>query len=509
MDNIFNKITFKYLNNLIDELLNRNAKELLDTPAIISENLTISHLQVKEQVLYFVSLLEKESLPKNICVGLRFQNMVNFYIAHLTLLKMGIAQAIINPYDMGYLQLKNANEMDVDLIIQDIQISNALPITTLQIDSNFKIQKKKIKELRDNPNLPIDTTTVILSSGTTGKKKVLYFNSEKQLLRYSTTIDKFHGKSLERFYCFTTIYYPHARFSNLLALLKGMTIILPQNRSKDLISFCNDYRVDHLQLTGDQALNILLKQKSNLKDNTTKIQLPNLKSCVLSNSLITEPIRKKILSTITSELYIVYGTNEFGLISEATPFDIKTHCGTVGKPFSSVSLKILQDNGIECKVGEVGNIVVKSNSMISKYDKDKSSTKMLFDEAGFWTNDLGRLTENGNLIFEGRKDDMMIFTGENIYPREIESVLEAHSNVIESAVFPLTIGLQSGIPFAVVTVNKTTNENDLLQWCNNKLGWRRPQRIFIAKELPKNSMGKVLKKELIKIISKKLSNYQR
>lgn len=494
---------FINMETLVSSIIERNAKDIPNVSAIIYDDKKLSYLELKNTIDNLVTLFKKEKIPQNICIGLRFKNEMNYCIFHLVLFKMGIAQATINSKDNDNLQFITATNMGIDLIIQDLPLDNILLEQTIYVDNNLNIQRNISKKLEENKNLPKDTSVIFLGSGTTAKEKLITLNSSMLATELKKSIYHFRGNSKEIFFCYSKIYYPYTRRSLLLVLFKGMTFLLYKTII-DIISFCVENKVDHMQLTVDQATNVLLE---NYNATNTTIQLPNLKSCSLSTSLVSEPLRRKILSSITKNLYIVYGTNEFGIISEATPEDIDTHPGTVGKALSDVNIKIVDDYGKECQTNEIGNIVVNYSSKINGLINTQEATNKAFTKDGYYTGDVGRLTEDGNLIFEGRKDDMMIFSGVNIYPRELESVLESHENVTESAVFPLKINEQDGIPFAVVVVNKPTSEKELIEWCSRKVGWMRPQKIFFIKELPRNSAGKVIKKilqqQVISILLKK------
>lgn len=89
----------------------------------------------------------------------------------------------------------------------------------------------------------------------------------------------------------------------------------------------------------------------------------------------------------------------------------------------------------------------------------------------------------------------------NIYPREIEQVLELHPMVLEAAAFPMLIRGNDSAPFAVVCVLGQVSEAELLKMCFAQLGWRRPQRIFFTPEMPRNASGKILKRELAKKVA--------
>ncbi|MCF6340956.1 MAG: acyl--CoA ligase [Sulfurimonas sp.] len=340
-------------------------------------------------------------------------------------------------------------------------------------------------------------------SGTTSNPKIIAINSS--VLAEQIIIESLlaNYKKAEKYYTYTDLHYITTKRKTIAALYNGLSIYLPRKKPKNIIFFCINNNIDHLFLTTNQAMIMLSTQ--NIFKNTSKVLLPKLKSFIVSSSMVLEPLRKEIMSVITKNLYVAYGANEFGQITVATPKDIKTYPGTVGKVLKDVSIRVVDDNYNDCKIGEVGNILIKSPNMISGYKNNLEATKKTFIKEGYYSGDLGKLTEDGNLILEGRKDDMMIFSGVNIYPRELESVLESHPKVVESAVFPLTVKNKTGISFAVVVVSEKINEKELLKWCHNHSRWRRAQRIFFVDKLPRNSAGKILKRVLAEQIAKMLN----
>lgn len=491
------------LETLISDMLEKNSLEFANSPAIINDDIILTYSNLNQQINKIVSLLEKELLMKNICIALRFNNVIQSALFSLSLIKMGITQIIINPNISYEYQTKTVEDINVDLVIQDMPLNNVVNNQTLYITNKLNIEKNYTK-LKKSSDLPKDTLAIVIGSGTsTGERKHLYLSSHILALRYIDSFKMVHGKTYERVFCYTKIYYPSSTYYLIASLLKGMTMVIPNKAPKDIVLFCINNKIDHILLTSSQAFNFLLKNEAvNTNDINQTLKLPNLKSCVLSGSIISESLRKTIMSTITKNLYVLYGTNEFSLISEATPNDVIKYPGTVGKVFDNIELKILNNNGRECKTGEIGHIWIKSNSMMTAYFNNKEATNKAFEKGGFFPGDMGKLTDDGNLIFECRSDDMMIFAGENIYPRELEFVLESHSKVDEAAVFPMVIKNQVDVPFAVVVVNDTIDEKSLLRYCQKKLGWRSPKRIFATKKLPKNEGGKILKRELIKDVMK-------
>jgi acyl-coenzyme A synthetase/AMP-(fatty) acid ligase len=440
--------------------------------------------------------------------AVRFEDPAIHLVYYFALLKMGVCQLTLNPKDPITLQKKHLNLTNIDFVIQDIPIDDKLMESTLyicqqdkQLALSFELNTNNQSEISIND----ENAEVIVGSGTTGEPKVFFLTSSLLADRYKRAISASIFNRGERHYMYSELYYLDPRELSIISLFQGVSLLLPKSKPKCIITYCLENKVDHLELTANQAL-ILLSQEKKLEKKTT-LHLPHLKSLMLTSSLISQSIREKIIKKITKKLYINYATNEFGLISIATPEDIILNPGTVGKIQANIDLRIVDNDGNECKIGEVGNIRINHKPILSSYLNNEEDTKKIFRKDGYYPGDLGKLTEDGNLIYEGRKDDMMIYSGANIYPRELETILESHPNVTQSAVFPMTINEQEGIPFAVVVVNKPTKEIELLQWCHEKLGWKRPKKIFFKKELPKNRLGKVVKKKLQEEVVSILKKY--
>lgn len=100
---------------------------------------------------------------------------------------------------------------------------------------------------------------------------------------------------------------------------------------------------------------------------------------------------------------------------------------------------------------------------------------------------------------------MMICRGVNIYPREIEVVLESHPAISEAAAFPMRTETLDNLPFAVVVCAENVSEVELMKYCQAHLGWRRPLRIFFAAALPRNPAGKVLKRVLVQTVAERIN----
>jgi len=195
-----------------------------------------------------------------------------------------------------------------------------------------------------------------------------------------------------------------------------------------------------------------------------------------------------------------YGMTETGM-NTSNPLDDERRPGTVGFPLPEVELRVCDDQGNELPQGEVGILEVRGPNVFLGYWRNPEKTAQEFREDGFFiTGDVAKIDEDGYVHIVGRAKDLIISGGYNVYPKEIETVLDAFYGVGESAVF--------GVPHpdfgeAVVAVIKpkpdtvTPGPDDIIEAAKKRLAnYKVPKRVFFVEDLPRNAMGKVQKNVL-------------
>jgi len=200
------------------------------------------------------------------------------------------------------------------------------------------------------------------------------------------------------------------------------------------------------------------------------------------------------------KLYEAYGATETGMMTSLSPEMQKKKPGSSGRPHKHVDFSIRDEEGRELPVGQVGDIWVRTPVVIRNYLNGATLGNDTLDAEGFFrTGDVGRLDEEGYLFITDRSKDMIISGGVNIYPAEIEAAIIRHPSVQDVAVI--------GIPdeefgeqvkaFVELKPGQSADEAVLLGHCWAELAsYKRPKTIDIVAELPRNTMGKLLKKEL-------------
>jgi len=194
-----------------------------------------------------------------------------------------------------------------------------------------------------------------------------------------------------------------------------------------------------------------------------------------------------------------YGLTEAASqVATLAPADALRRLGSAGKPLPGTEIRIEQD-GRACVAGEPGEIVVRGRTISPGYWGRPAETAAAFHDGWLRTGDIGSLDAEGYLYVLDRRDDLIISGGENVYPAEVEAVLQSHPAVLEAAVFGAPDARWGSVPEAVVVLRPgaAVDADEILAWCRARLArYKTPARIRFADVLPRNAAGKVQRRAL-------------
>lgn len=194
-----------------------------------------------------------------------------------------------------------------------------------------------------------------------------------------------------------------------------------------------------------------------------------------------------------------YGLTETSPVIAATRKD-EIAPGIVGRPIRNAEVRIVDDQMRTLPTGSDGEIVMKGPGLMKGYFRKPEETAKVIDTDGwFHTGDIGRFDERGFLAITGRIKEMLIIGGENVFPREIEAVLEEHDAVLQAAVIGIPDGLRGEAPVAFVIPKKeaSVKEEELRHFARQRLaGFKTPKRVIVREDLPTGPTGKILKRKL-------------
>jgi fatty-acyl-CoA synthase len=199
--------------------------------------------------------------------------------------------------------------------------------------------------------------------------------------------------------------------------------------------------------------------------------------------------------------YNCFGQTEMSsLTTVLTGEDAIRKMGSVGKPIVNVEARIVDDEMNDVPQGEVGEIVYRGPTVLQAYWNNPAATAEAFHGGWFHSGDLVREDEEGYMYVVDRKKDMIISGGENIYCAEVEAVIDAHSKVREVAIIGMPHERWVETPLAVIAPDDPSeppSQDEIIDWCRERLAsYKKPSRVVIVDELPRNASGKVLKFQL-------------
>ncbi|UCZ91901.1 AMP-binding protein [Gordonia sp. WA4-43] len=334
---------------------------------------------------------------------------------------------------------------------------------------------------------------VLLTSGTTGTPKGARRGGSTDVASLAAMLDRIPWRAGESIVIAAPVF--HAWGFGQVAIAATMTCTMIMRRRFDPVATLDMVR-DH-GATGLAVVPVMLERITDLPDDVLDDRpMPTLRFATASGSRMRSDALVAFLDRYGDVVYNSYNATEAGLITTATPTDLRTAPETAGRPLAGTSVRILDDDDREVPVGEVGRIVVANNSGFDGYT---SSDTKAFSDGHMVSGDVGRFDENGLLFVVGRDDEMIVSGGENVYPLEVELVIGALDEVVEVAVTGVDDDRfgQRLVAHVVRAPEAQIGEEDIQRHVREQLaGFKVPRDVHFLDELPRNATGKILKREL-------------
>jgi long-chain acyl-CoA synthetase len=194
-----------------------------------------------------------------------------------------------------------------------------------------------------------------------------------------------------------------------------------------------------------------------------------------------------------------YGLSETSPVATANRFSVPEFTGTIGLPLPSTEIAIRDDKGEDLPIGKVGEICIRGPQVMAGYwNRPDETAKVMTKDGFFATGDMGFMDERGFITIVDRKKDMILVSGFNVYPNELEDVVARHPGVLEVAAVGVPDERSGEVPkLFVVKKDPNLTVEDLVAYCKENLtGYKRPRYIEFRAELPKSNVGKILRREL-------------
>ncbi len=484
---------------LLDELI-KTAKRAPHRVAVSDSSRSLTYSQMVRLARVFRSICLRESKQNR--VGIMLPASATFPAAFFGALW---ADRIVVPLNF----LLHADELNVvvedaklDLILTTRhfeKLADSLSVRALYLEDLPLRRGLAATYLRSAPMAPTvettDTAIILYTSGTTAAPKGVELTFGNL---YSNCIDTIASLKIQPGQQFLNMLPPFHVFgltANVLIpiVLDSTVFAMPRFSPLAAVRTVAQHRIT-VVLAIPSMFGAILRTKSAKREHFDQIYM-----AITGGEPLSDSIRRGFKERFGVTLRQGYGLTETSPVVAACSIE-NDRDGTVGQPIRNVEVRIVNEDGTEQATPNEGEILVRGPGVMKGYFGKPEETKAVLDDAGwFSTGDIGRVDADGYLSITGRAKEMLIIGGENVFPREIEAVLENHDQVLQAAVIGLPDELRGEVPAAFVIPQPGTNptEANLRSHAKAQLaGFKVPKKVIISEDLPTGPTGKIIKRQL-------------
>ena len=337
------------------------------------------------------------------------------------------------------------------------------------------------------------------TGGTTGVSKgaiLLHKNIVANVLQAGAWIGGFVEEGKEIMITPLPLYHIFSLTANCLIFSSIGALNVLITNPRDIPNFVKELK--KWKFTSMTGVNTLFNALLN-NEEFKSVDFSGLKVALGGGMAVQEPVARRWKQVTGTPLIEAYGLTETSPAACMNPMTLEEYSGFIGLPIPSTLVSIRDDNAAEVPLGQVGEICIKGPQVMNGYwQKPEETAKVMTPDGFFKTGDMGFMTEKGYVKLVDRKKDMILVSGFNVYPNEIEEVVAGHPKVLEVAAVGVP-DAKSGevVKLFIVKKDQSLTEEEVKAFCKeNFTGYKVPKFIEFRTELPKSNVGKILRKDL-------------
>ncbi|XID74855.1 long-chain-fatty-acid--CoA ligase [Alkanindiges sp. WGS2144] len=534
-------------NTSLIDIFERNFQRFGSRDAFICMDKALTFTELDKASRQFAAYLQSLNLAKGARVAVMMPNVLQYPIAALGILRAGLVLVNVNPlYTARELEHQlNDSGAEVLIILENFahvyqEIASKTPVKHVLVTGvgdmlgtvKGLIVNMVLRHVRKQvpawnikghvsftaalnkfnanaykrPVVTLDDTAVLqYTGGTTGVSKgaeLTHRNLVGNLVQveaiFETATDEGFNSDGANMICALPLYHIFAfMVCAMFGMYIGVTNILIPN-PRDIPGLAKE--LGKYPPTFFPAVNTLFNALVNNAE-FQKLDFSKLR-IAMGGGMAVLPSTAEAWKRITGKPIIEgYGLSETSPVATFNPPTNTDYSGSIGIPLSSTDVAILDDDGNHLAIGEQGEISIRGPQVMRGYwQRPDETAKVMTSDGFFRTGDIGVMDENGYIKIVDRKKDMILVSGFNVYPSEIEEVVTQHPKVLEAAAIGVADPKSGEVPkLFVVKKDPSLTEEEVLAYARDNLtGYKRPKYVEFMDELPKSNVGKILRKDLRK-----------
>lgn len=347
-----------------------------------------------------------------------------------------------------------------------------------------------------DPNIPIndkeDVAAIIFTSGTTGNPKGVMLTHHNYLVNAAQARKAMKITPDDRFCIFLPAYHVNTQIAGILAPMEGGAsfVLLEKFSPVQFLEALEKYQAT--SFSGVPTVYAILLQVPEAE----KYNLSKLRACICGAAPMPVEVFKKFEEKFNAFILEGYGLTEGTCVSTLNPLDGPRKIGSIGIALEGQDIKIVDDNLNELPCGAIGEIAIKGENVMKGYYKNPEATAATIKNGWLLTGDIGYQDNDGYFYIIGRKKELIIRGGVNIYPKDVEEVLYKYPGIAEAAVvgIPDPIWGEEVFAFIVPAPNAKLTEQEIIEYCKKNLAdFKCPKKVIFKDALPKTATGKIQK----------------
>nr|WP_247664762.1 AMP-binding protein [Pseudoalteromonas sp. MMG010] len=529
----------EHYNSLL-EVFEKCFDEYTQLPAFTNMGKTLSYQEIDDATKKVASYLQHDlGLKKGDKVAVMMPNLLQTPITILGVLRAGCVVVNVNPlYTVRELehQLKDSDTSAIFILANfAVTLEKALAKTDVKhivvtevgdmvgsikkhiVNFVVKYVKKMVPEFNlpntikfsdvlkadankyERPDINLsDLAFLQYTGGTTGVSKgamLSHGNMVGNLEQVSGCLDNVLERGKEVVVTALPLYHIFALTANCLTFMKygGLNLLITNPR--DMPGFVKE--LGQHKFTAITGVNTLFNGLLNTPDFDT-LDFSHLKMSLGGGMAVQRPVAEKWQQVTGVKLMEGYGLTECAPLVTISPYDLDAYNGSIGLPAPSTELKLMLENGEEAAKGEPGELWVKGPQVMVGYYNRPDATDECLTDGWFATGDIATYDDEGFFYIVDRKKDMIIVSGFNVFPNEIEEVVAMHEGVLEVAAIGVPHDVSGEqVKVFVVKKDQSLTEKDIIKHCRDNLtNYKVPKLVEFRDELPKTNVGKILRRAL-------------